>query len=290
MNDALVAIENSLSQTKSRIKERYEYALYLSIELPYLCRRLLQVLLVTHVRDSLLKHVLIKITQGELLADSFVQELFSRFQNGDKHVRRSAATVLIRLIEHIPSQVAVELFNLLINSQSKLDRNRASQIAEFIFNNEIEQKLWDSWHCCHDNALLRVLAKKTTLESLRVRFAEIWHTESIPFRFKNEALKRLAAFDFNAVSFVENDKPVSYLTACVAANITVRDDFIEKLVKNAQSIRELGYVIWCTGKLRKTQLLLKLIDNAEALEINIPKDLDEILFDQFILNEYPPQK
>lgn len=174
-----MAIESSISRSKSRIKDSYEYALYLSIKLSSLCERLLQVLQDTYKRDVLLKHILKKIDSGERLPASFVTELFSRFQCGDKHIRRSSTTVLVRLIDHIPPHVAVELFNNLVDSKSKLERNRASQIAMSFFDDEIEQRLWDSWHIWHDDALLRVLANYTTLESLKVRFSDIWYSEII---------------------------------------------------------------------------------------------------------------
>src|SRR5690606_24154027 len=121
--------------------------------------------------------------------------------------------------------------------------------------------------------------------SLKVRFSDIWYSESIPFRFKNEALKRLAAFDFEALNFIKIESPVSYLTACIAAEYPVSDDFIENLAKKSKSIRELGYIVWCAGKLNKTQLLLKLIDDAEKIEINLPKDVDEFLFEQLNIND-----
>lgn len=280
MADVISTIEESLSLTKSRITDRYEYALYLSLDLSSLCHRLLQVLLKTHLRDLLLKHILIKLTQRQKLDSRFVDELFSHVINSDKHLRRSSVTVLVGLIDYIHPSVSLNLFNVLIDSQSKLDRNRASQIAAILFDENIEQKLWESWHKYNDIPVLRVLASNSTLNSLKKRFSEIWHNEGIPFKFKNEALKKIAVSDFNSIEFLKDTYPVSYLTACVAADRDLQEEFIDDIVRKAKSLRELGYVIWCVGKLGKTELIMKFLNEAEQIERNIPKDFDEILIEQ----------
>ncbi|WP_064791877.1 hypothetical protein [Shewanella woodyi] len=139
----------------------------------------------------------------------------------------------------------------------------------------MENKLWEAWELFKDNNCIALLAKLGSVKFLTQKFLKIWHAENIKFYVKNNVLKKVSAKNFDAVKFLKGEAPISYLSACVAANKQVEDDFLISVVKSAKKINELGCVVWCLGKLGKDTLLYNLLNELDFIEEKLPIEIWE---------------
>ena len=271
MEDCIENFYKKLDGCSARSLDRIEYAFYLAISLEDLCRYFFEYLSNTDIRNKLLRHIKNRAQSGDGNVPSwFLEKLLSEFRSSVGRRRISLGTAIKELCNYYTIENLRDFLRLQIFSEGISDRKRAYHISEVCYNDDIEDLLVKAWKEFGDEGSISVLVKIGSIGKIVDLFKEIWGSENIEFYIKNQALKKVARFDFSRVSFIEEDDPVSFLSASIAARRDVTDDFVLTTARSADSINELGYILWCAGKLSKRDVILKLINEIETIEENLP--------------------
>lgn len=266
MANSVEEIEEVLSKFKPRAKSEFEYALYLTLSLSNICDLFFDYVLNTAVRDKLIRQIKARTERnGKELPNGFIEKLLSEFNLSDNKYRRSLGKVINDLRGVLSKDQAALLIKNQVVSNKISDRKRAYEMCDIFYNNDIDAMLWLAWNVHKDENCLNILTKLTSAEMLAINFDEIWNADC-KFRIKNNALKRVAQFDFGKIGFLKETEPVSYLTACVAAHRDVDENFLWGVIDGLDKINSLGYVLWCLGMLGKRELLTKVLEKSESIE------------------------
>lgn len=276
MLNKIERISKEIVDKKGRSLNSIEYSLYLTIELKDLCNLYFDYIIVTEIRNKIVKHILERVERQEQeIPKEFFEKLLFEFSKSNGRKRISLGTTIKNLNEHLNNKQRVEFVEQQLFSESVLDRKRAySSINESCIN-DVEEKLWEVWGIYTDNNCIALLAEIGSISLLSHNFLAIWHADGIKFYVKNNILKRVSAQSFNTVKFLKDESPISYLSACVAANKSIDDAFALSVAKGASKINELGYVIWCLGKLGKETILYKILDELNSIEEALPIEMWE---------------
>lgn len=251
-------------------------AFYLAMSLEELCRNFFEHLPNTDIRNKILRHIKNRVQSGDGNIPSwFLEKLLSEFYSSVGRHRISLGTAIKELCNYYSSDSLREFFRWQIFSEGISDRKRAYYVSELCYNDDVEYLLIRAWKEFGDEGSVSVLVKVGAVKSIVELFKEIWSSSNIKFYIKNQALKRVARFDFSQVSFIEEESPVSFLSASIAAGRDVADEFVLKAARSAVSINELGYILWCAGRLSKKDVICRLINEIEAIEEKLPLEFWE---------------
>lgn len=276
MEDSIENLYKKLDGCSARSLDRIEYAFYLAMSLEDLCNSFLEYLPNTDIRNKLLRHIKNRVQSGDGNIPSwFLEKLLSEFSSAVGRRRISLGTAIKELCNYYTLANLRIFFRWQVLSKGISDRKRAYHISEICYNEDIEDLLVKAWKDFGDEGSVSVLVKVGSIGKIVNLFKEIWASDNIKFYIKNQALKRVARFDFSQVGFIKNDNPVSFLSASIAAGRDVTDDFVLTTARSANSINELGYILWCAGKLSKKDVIFKLINEIEAIEGKLPLEFWE---------------
>lgn len=271
MEDNIKKFYKKLDSCSARSLDRIEYAFYLAMSLEDLCTSFFEYLPNTDIRNKLLRHIKKRVQAGdENIPPWFLESLLKKFSTSMGRPRISLGTAIKELSNYYSLDDLRVFFRWQIFSEGISDRKRAYHVSEICYNDDIEELLVKAWKKFGDEASISVLVKVGSTERVVDLFEEIWNSSEVKFYIKNQALKKVAFFDFGKVSFIEKDSPVSYLTASIAAGRNVADEFVLKTARSANSINELGYVLWCAGKLSKSDVIFRMTDEIQVIEEKLP--------------------
>ena len=197
---------------------------------------------------------------------SLVEQIYSEFPKVDWHKYRRLRTFLTSIIRHFPEEYISEFFNYFYNREKISDHWKAYAVADLIWSDEVEDKLWEKLYEEGDESCLAILIEKGNPQSLIKIIKEVWTSQHIQFRHKNNLLVRLAPVNFKAVSFLKKDHPVSYMYAVVLAGRKLNHKEAEELALKAKNAREFGFALWCIGKLGMWETLLELNSRMPELQ------------------------
>ena len=267
MNCPVSEIGAALATENSRARDSFQYALYLSLSMEELCDAYFVHLSNTVLRNNIIKHILTRRDRrSERVPLRFTRTLLARFESSTKRTRVSLGTTLRDLGDSLERKQLHHFFALQVLSEQVLDRKRAYAVATKIYDQSVDQLLWDSWHSYRDDNCMGVLAGNTAGASLAIEFNNIWHSPDLRFSIKNNVLKRVANHDFALVAFLKDDAPISYLSACVAGGKQIPDDEATSIAKTADNLGSFQYALWCLGMLGKREALYTLLTEAPAFE------------------------
>lgn len=276
MEECIEDFYKKLEGCSARSLDRIEYAFYLAMDLEDLCRNFFRYLRNTDIRNKLLRHIKNRAQSGSGHIPSwFLEKLLSEFPSSEGRRRISVGTAIKELCDYYSPSYLRDFFRWQIFSESILDRKRAYHISEICYDDDVEGLLVKAWKDFGDEGSVSVLVKIGSPGKVVELFEEIWNSESIKFYIKNQALKKVACFDFSRVSFIKEDSPVSFLSASIAAGRNVADEFVLSVARSADSINELGYILWCAGNLSKIDVIFKIINEIEAIEEKLPLEVWE---------------
>lgn len=278
MDDGIEKILEISLSLACRSRDQLLYALYLTISMEHLCASYFQYFENTGVRNEIVKHIIIKRdNRGISIPISFIDQLLIEFKSSIKNRRVWIGTAIKDLKDSLTLSQIKDFFTNQVLSERILDRKRAYNIATHNYDSEIDSLLWSSWRRYKDNNCMAVLAQNTDVQLLADNFEPIWKSNSVKFYIKNNVLKRVAKFDFNKVLFLRDEKPISYLSACVASEKQISDEEAILIAKSSDSIGSLGYCFWCLGMLGKNMALYQILAEIETLESNLPAEFWEYL-------------
>ncbi|KFZ32125.1 hypothetical protein IDSA_05525 [Pseudidiomarina salinarum] len=280
--DVEIIFEKLQKKEKARSFDSIEYALFLTFDINDLCAQYFSYLNKTEIRNNFIKHILERIERrGERLPENFIEKLLREFYIAEGRRRISLGTSIKIFGSGLNKAQRLKFIKYQLLSPAVLDRKRAFSLIDAAAIKDVESMLWEAWKKYSDSHCLEVLSKYGSLSFLSNHFLQIWNAPNIKFRVKNDVLKRVAVDDFSKVEFLKKDAPVSFLSASIAANRSVDDEFALSVVHSVNKINELGYFFWCLGKLGKKELLLKLLDNIDSIENQIPIETWEPEFYRF---------
>jgi len=269
MNDPIAQIINLLEEVNCRSKDSLVYSLWLTISMDELCKYYFHYILNTSVKNNICKHIAKRKENGEDIPTRFISKLLKEFHLSQKKKRVTLGTTIKDFKSSLTKKQLIEFFTAQILSEKILDRKRAYAVSIDIYSEEVDFQLWESWGKYYDNNCMEVLSNNTKSEKLASCFSEIWNNENIEYYIRNNVLKRVALIDFEKISFLKNSAPIAYLSACVATNKYISDDFAISVLDSVDKISTLSYVLWCLGKLGKRNLLIDLCGNIQDIENNI---------------------
>lgn len=276
MENYISELQVRLSACKARSRDRLEYAFYLTIKCDDLCNLYFEHLNNTDIRNKIVRHLKNRAgANQDKIPSWFLDKLMQDFYGAEGRHRISLGTA-IKELSTLYSQDKIKVFiEWQILSHSILDRKRAFALTAVHYDPDLETLLLNSWSKFGDVGSLDVLVKHCSDEQLAQLFPTIWASVPIKSYIRHIALKRVAKFDFSKVEFIKMERPVSYLSACVAASKDISDDFILNAARTVDSINELGYIVWCAGKLEKRNVLDHLMDEIETIEAKLPLEFWE---------------
>ncbi len=273
MNDPIKRIVALVGGSDCRSKDSFEYAFYLTVSMSDLCKYFFQYVMDTEVRNNIIKHINAKKEKkDEKIPKEFISTLLKEFKLSEKRRRISLGAAIKEFSSSFSKKQLKEFFNNQVMSRKLSDRKRAYSVCQDIYDQDIDNKLWESWKIYRDNNCMDVLSKNTISENIIPHFNEIWADENIRFYIKNNALKKVAVSNIEAVDFLKEESPVSYLSACVAAKHEINDELAKSIAKQSDKISTLNYVLWCLGMLGKEKILCDLLDQITDIEKNIPHE------------------
>lgn len=276
MEDSIENFYKKLDGCSARSLDRIEYAFYLAMSPEDLCKNFFEYLPNTDIRNKLLRHIKNRAQSGDGNIPSwFLEKLLGEFSSAVGRRRISLGTAIKELCNYYTLDNLRIFFRWQVFSEGISDRKRAYHISEMCYNDDVEDLLVKAWKDFGDEGSVSVLVKVGSTGKIVDLFKEIWASDNIKFYIKNQALKRVARFDFSRVSFIKEESPVSFLSASIAAGRDVADEFVLTTARSADSINELGYILWCAGKLSKRDVIFKLINEIEAIEGKLPLEFWE---------------
>jgi hypothetical protein len=288
MSSPVSEISVALATQNSRGRDAFEYALYLSLSMRELCEAYFVHLSNTEIRNNIVKHILARRDRRrERVPRSFIGKLLTQFESSSKRTRVSLGTTLRDLGDSLGREQLRQFFLHQIMSEHVLDRKRAYAVAAKIYDQSVDRLLWDSWRTYQDDGCMSVLASNSAGANLAADFTDIWRSSDLRFSIKNSVLKRVAKHDFALVSFLKDDRPISYLSACVAAGKPISDEEAISIAKTADTLRGFQYALWCLGMLGKREALYRLLADATEVESRMPIEFWEAPLFEHVGQEPP---
>jgi hypothetical protein len=156
---------------------------------------------------------------------------------------------LASIIRAFPVTEQRKYFDYFFADRRGYDRGKAIAIAGQIWGEDIEKKMWDCFLTDLDDRCLRLLIERADIDKFAKSFKDIWRNPHIQFGRKVELLRRLASQHFRSLSFLKKVSPLSYLHAVVLARKTFPRKEALRLALASKDSRELGFSMWCLGKL-----------------------------------------
>ena len=250
--------------------DRYEYSLFFSLEMKVLCNLYFEEIHNPIFRNKIVKYIKSKQSKNiESIPINFKQKLLDTFKISNGRKRIAIGSTIKELKEFFDKKLLITFFDCQIDSSLISDRKRAYEVSNLIYDNNIENLLWNAWDKYHDNNCLKVLAKRSDIEKLSQKFEEIWETKDILY-IKNYILRRVSLHDFSKIHVLKDKYPVSFLAACVTAKLELSDDEAILLATKSRSLDEFSYSLWCLGALGKTKAIIELLSQTKEIENEIP--------------------
>jgi len=182
--------------------------------------------------------------------------LLSDYPKKEFREQQSIRKFLSQFIRTMPLPIIKEYFDLLIDSDRKWDRHQANNVADLLWNDEVERKLIDNFLKFEDDYSLLPLIKSLDPIDLGEFISSIWSKDFPSAKLKSQIVKKIANSKFDDLVFLEDIDPTYYLHAITIRRETISDVLITKLQKNLKEENKY-YLIWCLSLTRDFKLITK---------------------------------
>lgn len=184
------------------------------------------------------------------------KKLLEDFPQKDFRGQQSIRKFLSQFIRTLPVSIVKEYFDLLINSEKKWDRHQANNVADLLWDNEIEGKLLDNFYKYKDEYSLLPLIENLTPTDLGNFSVDNWTKDFPSARLKSRILKKVLSSKFDNYSFLEEIDPTYYLQAITIRKKSISEKLIKKLQKKLTPENKY-YLIWCLSQTGDWNLVTK---------------------------------
>jgi hypothetical protein len=204
--------------------------------------------------------------RGSIAFESLVTRIFSMLEDAEYRAYVKLRTFLSQIIGDFPKRRIKQFFAFFVNSDYRISRNKAYAVAISIWSEEVEEKLWENWSQYRDEHCILMLAEKGSIAPLVSIFREVWESGDISPRTGNRLLKRVAPSAFEAVVFLKDNHPISYLYAAALAGKTLYTTEAIDLALIAEYEGQFKFALWCLGKTNSWEALRKLNSRLESIQ------------------------
>ena len=174
---------------------------------------------------------------------------------------------LASIIRAFPEAEITRYFDYFYEDRKTYDRGKAIQVAHLVWAPDVERKVWEYFLATFDYTSYKLLLERSDFENFASIFKDLWRHEHFPFPQKIELLRRLAVHRFRALGFLKKESPLSYLHAVVlAGKKTLKGTEVLEIALTSTNERELGFSLWCLGKLGYWNELLEMKKKLPGLE------------------------
>lgn len=188
--------------------------------------------------------------------------LLNEFEQNDVRERRNLRETLLAIIPYTDNSFQIQYFNLLANSENKIENRRAAQMSYLVWNEEIQQKIVDLYRENRDVFIAAVLIDNLSNEDISSYFKELWH-ESLRNSYKQKLIDKSNLMEADLEDFLKRISLKSYLLSLLK-----RKEGLDEIEKNYEKVayEERTYIKWMAGKMRCSDLLVKLIEKDKNVE------------------------
>lgn len=184
--------------------------------------------------------------------------LLNIYQKQDFHTQVTIRTFLSQFIRTLSTKTIQQYFDLLIHSDRKYDRHRANEVADLIWNDEIEGLLIDNFHKYKDEYSLLPLINNLKEENLCQLIENYWTSEFPTQRIKSNIVKKISKLDIEYFPFLKERDILFYIQVLNIKKIKISDLEINKLLNTVNEDNKY-YLIWTIGMTGEWKLITKYI-------------------------------
>lgn len=155
-------------------------------------------------------------------------------------------TFLSNFIQSLPKSTIKIFFDLLINSERKVDRQKANGVAHLIWDDEVEGHLRANLRKYNDEESLIPLVINLKEKDLCDLAQDLWNTDFPQPRIKNLITKRVENEPLDRLKFLETVDPSYYMQILNKKGKRIGRKTIARLLKTVNEHNR-NYIIWCLG-------------------------------------------
>lgn len=185
--------------------------------------------------------------------------LLHKYSDGDDYTQVTTRKFLSQFIRSLSTKTIRLYFDQLIYSTRKFDRHRANQVADLIWNDEIEGCLIDNFHKYQDEYSLFPLIENLDEQSLCLIIENYWTKEFPSARIKSKIVKKISKLDIDFVSFLKDLDISFYIQILNLKKIKISDSLIKELIKTVNEENKY-YLIWTIGMSGNWKQITKYIE------------------------------
>lgn len=209
-------------------------------------------------RKNLEKQIIAKMentTEG--IANPSIEKLFSCLQPFNTQKSMYVNTLLYNMHSFLPKNFLKRYFYMLLDSHRSNDHYRAFKISHLIWSSDIEKILLETWLRNKDEECLNVIIDKCKIENLKEIFDTVW-LNNYSGKIKIKVLKRLLKTYPEIINNLMVTHPITYLYCCVLIGKNIDENQAYQLAIAAKDINELRVALWCLGRSRNWNAIIKL--------------------------------
>jgi hypothetical protein len=178
--------------------------------------------------------------------ENIAKTLLSIYSEEEYQTKLTIRTFLSQFIRTLSNETVRQYFYLLVHSEKKYDRHRANQVADLIWDDEIEELLIENFNKYKDEYSLLPLIDNLKESKLCEQVEKYWTQDFPPARLKSSIIKRIAKLELDYLTFL-NERDISfYIQVLNIKKIRIKEDEIELLLKSATEENKF-YLIWTLG-------------------------------------------
>ncbi|MCE1164477.1 MAG: hypothetical protein LWX07_03635 [Bacteroidetes bacterium] len=175
--------------------------------------------------------------------DKFANILLDIYPELDFHARVKLRILLSGFIRSLPKRTIKRYFNLLINSERKFDRRRANEVADLIWDNEIEKHLINNFKKYEDDFSLLPLINNLSEDKLCSLINCYWENNFPSPRNKNDIIKKISKLDIDKLIFLREKDVAFYILALNTKKKIISDKEITRILPNINENNQI-YFLW----------------------------------------------
>lgn len=185
--------------------------------------------------------------------------LLNKYPEEDYQTQVTTRVFLSKFIRTLSTRTIQLYFDQLIQSNRKLDRHRANEVADLIWNDEIEGQLIDNFLKYQDERSLLPLIENLDEEILCLIVKNYWSKEFPSDRIKSKIARKISKLDIDFISFLKERDVSYYIYILNLKKIKISDSLIQQLVKTVNEENKY-YLIWTIGMTRNWKQITKYIE------------------------------
>jgi len=188
--------------------------------------------------------------------DKIARRLLAAYPKESYDFQIKVRVFLTGMVRNLSTQTIKTFFDLFITSQRVIDRRRAGEVADLIFSDEVEGKLWDNYYQHRDEESLIPLVRCLPPNDLCKHMKNCWTATFPSYRIKNQVIDKISAVEVTHLAFLKKRDPSYYVRAMVLKGRKVAAGPINRLKKTLPDDQQ-KFIVWYLGLTQNWDLVWK---------------------------------